>query len=181
MKYDYNVLPQKLFIAKIIALVAVINVFTYILASYKGIPNILVILFVLIAAYTFVMNKTVIGRHIYAVGGNAKAAGLSGVNTKRVTFWVFVNMGVLSALSGMIFAARLDAATPKAGTLFELDAIAASFIGGASAYGGIGTVTGAVVGGTRHGGHEQRDVNHRARHRLATSDKRVGVTVSRRL
>jgi len=147
MKYDYNVLPQKLFIAKIIALVAVINVFTYILASYKGIPNILVILFVLIAAYTFVMNKTVIGRHIYAVGGNAKAAGLSGVNTKRVTFWVFVNMGVLSALSGMIFAARLDAATPKAGTLFELDAIAASFIGGASAYGGIGTVTGAVVGG----------------------------------
>ncbi len=91
-------------------------------------------------------NKTIAGRHIYALGGNEKAAGLSGVKTKRVLFWVFVNMGVLSALSGMVFAARLNAATPKAGTGFELDAIAACFIGGASTAGGIGTIFGAMIG-----------------------------------
>jgi putative multiple sugar transport system permease protein len=95
----------------------------------------------------FIMNRTVIGRHIYALGGNEKAAKLSGVKTTRITFWVFVNMGVLSALSGLIFAARLNVATPKAGVGFELDAIAACFIGGASATGGIGTVIGAMVGG----------------------------------
>jgi putative multiple sugar transport system permease protein len=88
--------------------------------TYNGIPNILVILFVLVVIYSFVMNKTVMGRHIYALGGNEKAAKLSGVKTKRVTFWVFVNMGVLTALSGLIFAARLNAATPKAGVNFEL-------------------------------------------------------------
>ncbi len=92
-------------------------------------------------------EKTVIGRRIYAIGGNEKAAELSGIKTKRLTFMVFVNMGVLAALSGLIFAARLNAATPKAGNLFELDAIAACFIGGASAYGGIGTIGGAIIGG----------------------------------
>ncbi|WP_439895994.1 ABC transporter permease subunit, partial [Bacillus licheniformis] len=112
-----------------------------------GIPLILITLFVLIAGYTFVMKKTVIGRRIYAIGGNEKAAELSGIKTKRLTFMVFVNMGVLAALSGLIFAARLNAATPKAGNLFELDAIAACFIGGASAYGGIGTIGGAIIGG----------------------------------
>ncbi|KPC99731.1 Xylose transport system permease protein XylH [Geobacillus sp. BCO2] len=105
------------------------------------------ILAALIIAYSFVANRTVVGRHIYAIGGNEKAAQLSGIKTKRVTFWVFVNMGVLAALSGLIFAARLNAATPKAGNLFELDAIAACFIGGASAYGGIGTISGAIIGG----------------------------------
>ncbi|PTM57973.1 multiple monosaccharide ABC transporter permease [Desmospora activa] len=147
LKYSFDVLPIGFFIAKLVGIVAAINWFTYILATYKGIPNVLMILLVLIIGYTFVMKKTIFGRHIYAVGGNQKAAALSGVKTKRVTFWVFVNMGVLAALSGMIFAARLNAATPKAGNLFELDAIAAAFIGGASAYGGIGTVIGAVVGG----------------------------------
>lgn len=87
------------------------------------------------------------GRHIYATGGNQKAAELSGVKTKRVTFWVFVNMGFLSAVAGLIYAARLNAATPRAGTMFELDAIAAAFIGGASMAGGVGTIVGAVVGG----------------------------------
>lgn len=145
--YNFEVGSIGLFIAKILVMVAVINVFSYILATYEGIPNILVILFLLILIYSFVANKTVIGRHVYALGGNAKAAKLSGVKTKRVTFWAFVNMGVLSALSGLIFAARLNAATPKAGNLFELDAIAACFIGGASAYGGIGTVGGAIIGG----------------------------------
>lgn len=146
-KYEFEVLPYPWFIAKLVAMVAIINLFTYVLAKYRGIPFILIILFVLVIVYSFVMKKTVMGRHIYALGGNEKAALLSGVKTKWVTFWVFVNMGVLSALSGLIFAARLNAATPKAGVNFELDAIAAVFIGGASASGGIGTVMGAIIGG----------------------------------
>ncbi|MBD0379028.1 multiple monosaccharide ABC transporter permease [Paenibacillus sedimenti] len=146
-KYNFEVMPEGLFAAKLIAIVAVINVFTYVLATYEGIPNILILLFVLVVIYTFVMNRTVMGRHIYALGGSEKAAKLSGVKTKQVTFWVFVNMGVLAALSGLVFAARLNAATPKAGVNFELDAIAACFIGGASATGGIGTVIGAMIGG----------------------------------
>ncbi|MBU5445395.1 multiple monosaccharide ABC transporter permease [Paenibacillus sp. MSJ-34] len=146
-KYLFDVLPAGLFVAKLVAMVAIINVFTYVLASYEGIPNILILLFILVAVYSFVTNKTVMGRHVYALGGNEKAAKLSGVKTKRVTFWVFVNMGALAALSGLIFAARLNAATPKAGVNFELDAIAACFIGGASATGGVGTVIGAIVGG----------------------------------
>ncbi|WP_246040277.1 multiple monosaccharide ABC transporter permease [Ectobacillus funiculus] len=146
-KYNFAVQPTGLFALKLVAIVAIINVFAYVLATYEGIPNILIILAVLIVAYRFVTNKTKAGRHVYAIGGNEKAAQLSGVKTKRVTFWVFVNMGVLAALSGLIFAARLNAATPKAGNLFELDAIAACFIGGASAYGGIGTVAGAIIGG----------------------------------
>jgi putative multiple sugar transport system permease protein len=147
LKHSFSVLPQGFFIGKLVAMVAIINIFTFVLASYRGIPNILVILFVLIVVFTFIMNKTVIGRHIYATGGNQKAAELSGVKTKRVTFGVFVNMGVLSALAGLIYAARLNSATPRAGTMFELDAIAAAFIGGASMAGGVGTIVGAVVGG----------------------------------
>lgn len=147
IKYNFEIAPIWMFIAKVISLVAVINVFTYVLATYNGFPNILVILFVLIVIYSFVMNRMIAGRHIYALGGNEKAAKLSGVKTKKVTFWVFVNMGAMAALSGLIFAARLNAATPKAGTNFELDAIAACFIGGASASGGIGTVIGAIIGG----------------------------------
>jgi putative multiple sugar transport system permease protein len=146
-KYGFELSPQGLFILKLGVVAAIINAFTIVLASYSGIPNILVLLFILIVVYSFVMNRTIMGRHIYALGGSEKAAGLSGVKTKKVTFWVFVNMGVLSAVSGLIFAARLNAATPRAGTNFELDAIAACFIGGASASGGIGTVFGAIIGG----------------------------------
>ncbi|MFB5269891.1 multiple monosaccharide ABC transporter permease [Paenibacillus enshidis] len=146
-KYGFELSPQGLFILKLVVVAAIINAFTIVLASYSGIPNILVLLFILIVVYSFVMNRTIMGRHIYALGGSEKAAGLSGVKTKKVTFWVFVNMGVLSAVSGLIFAARLNAATPRAGTNFELDAIAACFIGGASASGGIGTVFGAIIGG----------------------------------
>jgi putative multiple sugar transport system permease protein len=101
---------------------------------------------VLIVAYSFIANRTVIGRRVYAVGGNEKASKLSGIKTERVTFYTFVNMGVLAALAGLIFAARLNTATPKAGTGFELDVIAACFIGGASASGGVGKVMGAVIG-----------------------------------
>lgn len=146
-KYGLEEFSVWMSVAKVAALIIVINLFTYVLAQYNGIPNILVILLVLIAIYSFVMNRMTMGRHIYALGGNEKAASLSGVKTKRVTFWVFVNMGVMAALSGLVFAARLNSATPKAGTNFELDAIAACFIGGASAAGGIGTVIGAIIGG----------------------------------
>ncbi|GIP49171.1 ABC transporter permease [Paenibacillus sp. J53TS2] len=147
IKYQFEVAPIWMFVTKLVLLVAIINVFTFVLATYNGLPNILIILFFLIIIYSFVMNRMIAGRHIYALGGNEKAANLSGVKTKKVTFWVFVNMGALAALSGLIFAARLNSATPKAGTNFELDAIAACFIGGASASGGIGTVIGAIIGG----------------------------------
>jgi len=92
-------------------------------------------------------NRTVAGRQIYATGGNLKAAQLSGIKTKKITFWVFVNMGVMAALAGLILAARLNAATPQAGTSLELDAMASVYFGGASTSGGIGTITGAIVGG----------------------------------
>lgn len=146
IRYNFEVPPRGYFIAQMVILAAALMLFVYVLASYEGIPNILIVLLVLIFLYTFVTNRTVIGRHIYAMGGNEKAAMLSGVKTKRVSFWVFVNMGTLAALSGLIFAARLNAATPKAGVNFELDAIAACFIGGASMSGGVGTVVGAVIG-----------------------------------
>jgi putative multiple sugar transport system permease protein len=118
----------------------------YLLSTYQGLPNVLIIMALLIAAYTFFTNKTIVGRRIYAIGGNEKAALLSGINTKRLTFLTFANMGVLAALAGMVFAARLNTATPKAGLAFELDVIAAVFIGGASMQGGVGKVIGAVVG-----------------------------------
>jgi putative multiple sugar transport system permease protein len=124
----------------------VIVYFSYLLATYRGMPNVLIVMAVLIVAYSFIANRTVIGRRVYAVGGNEKASKLSGIKTERVTFYTFVNMGVLAALAGLIFAARLNTATPKAGTGFELDVIAACFIGGASASGGVGKVMGAVIG-----------------------------------
>ncbi len=116
------------------------------LSTYRGLPNVLVVMGVLIAFYTFVTTRSTIGRRIYAMGGNEKAAKLSGINTERLTFYTFVNMGVLAALAGMIIAARLNSATPKAGVGFELDVIAACFIGGASASGGVGKIIGAVIG-----------------------------------
>ncbi|HCE10966.1 MAG TPA: ABC transporter permease [Oxalobacteraceae bacterium] len=138
--------PYPFFIFKNLVFAAVIVYFSYLLATYKGMPNVLIIMFVLMVAYTFVTNRTVLGRRVYAVGGNEKAARLSGIKTERVSFYTFVNMGMLAALAGLIFAARLNTATPKAGTGFELDVIAACFIGGASASGGVGKVMGAVIG-----------------------------------
>jgi len=144
--HGIEVEPSALFLAKSVALACVVLYFTWLIASYRGFPNVLVIMAVLIALYGFVTRRTVIGRQVYAVGGNAKAAKLSGIKTERLTFLTFVNMGALAALAGLIFAARLNTATPKAGVGFELDVIAACFIGGASAYGGVGRVGGAVVG-----------------------------------
>ena len=135
-----------MFVAKNVILTGLIVFLCTILASYRGLPTVLVIMGVLIGVYTFVMNRTTVGRRVYAVGGNAKAARLSGVSVPAISFFTFVNMGVLAALAGLIFAARLNSGTPKAGTGFELDVIAACFIGGASASGGVGKVVGAVVG-----------------------------------
>jgi putative multiple sugar transport system permease protein len=145
-KYGFEVTPLSLFAAKNIVITAAVMGLCYLMASYKGIPNVLVLLFVLIAGYAFVTSTSVIGRRIYAMGGNEKAAKLSGVNTSRLLFYTFVNMGVLAALAGIIVAARLNSATPNAGDGMELDVIAACFIGGASASGGIGNVIGTVVG-----------------------------------
>jgi putative multiple sugar transport system permease protein len=144
--HGIEVEPPTVFAAKSAALAGVLLYFTYLIAAHRGLPNVLVIMLALIALYGFVTRRTVIGRQIYAVGGNAKAAKLSGIKTERLTFLTFVNMGVLAALAGLVFAARLNTATPKAGAGFELDVIAACFIGGASAYGGVGRVGGAVVG-----------------------------------
>ncbi len=138
--------PLPLFVAKNAGLFAAMAYLGSLLASYKGLPNVLIIMAVLIALYAFVTRDTTIGRRIYALGGNEKAAKLSGIDTRRLGFYTFVNMGVLAALAGLIFAARLNTATPKAGVSFELDVIAACFIGGASASGGVGRVTGAVIG-----------------------------------
>ncbi|MCL6588314.1 MAG: sugar ABC transporter permease [Firmicutes bacterium] len=146
-KFQFEVSSRGVFLAKITAIVCVINAFTYTLAIYKGIPTVLIIVSGLVLIYTFVTNRTIAGRHIYAYGGNPKAAALSGVKTRKILFWVYVNMGVLAALAGIIYTGRLNSATPKAGLNFELDAIAACFIGGASTSGGVGTVTGAIVGG----------------------------------
>ncbi len=145
-KYGFEVTPFYFFVAKNAAITAAVMGFCYLMASYKGIPNVLVILFPFVTIYAFITNQTVIGRRIFAMGGNEKAARLSGVNTPRLLFYTFVNMGALAALAGMIVAARLNSATPNAGEGFELDVIAACFIGGASASGGIGTIIGAVVG-----------------------------------
>jgi len=138
--------PSAIFVGRNLLITAGFMAFSYILASYKGLPNVLIVMFALIALYSFVTTSTTIGRRIYAMGGNEKAAKLSGIKTERLTFLAFVNMGVLAALAGLIFAARLNTATPKAGLGFELDVIAACFIGGAATTGGVGTVVGAVIG-----------------------------------
>ncbi|MGF1553157.1 MAG: multiple monosaccharide ABC transporter permease [Paracoccaceae bacterium] len=119
---------------------------SWLMADFRGLPNVFIVMALLIAIYSFVTSNTTIGRRIYAIGGNEKAASLSGINSKRLTFLTFANMGMLAALAGLVFAARLNTATPKAGATFELDVIAAVFIGGASMSGGVGTVVGAVVG-----------------------------------
>ena len=143
----FEVESMNMFMLKAVMTAVVMIGVTYIFASYQGYPVILVILGVIVAAYAFLTNKTVAGRQIYATGGNRKAAELSGIKTKKITFWVFVNMGAMAALAGLILAARLNAATPQAGTSMELDAMAAVYFGGASTSGGIGTIVGTIVGG----------------------------------
>jgi putative multiple sugar transport system permease protein len=145
--YELDVLPTGLWVLKCVAMTAAIVAFTLTLASFHGVPVVMLVLCALLIGLGYVMRNAVVGRHVYALGGNKAAAKLSGVKDKRVTFLVFVNMGVLAALAGCVYAARLNAGTPQAGLNFELEAIAAAFIGGASMSGGVGTVMGAVIGG----------------------------------
>ncbi|ANG63901.1 ABC transporter permease [Marinobacterium aestuarii] len=146
LKFGIEDEPFSFFVAKNALLAGAIIFVAYLLATYRGLPNVLITMAVLISAYTFLTNSTTLGRRIYALGGNEKAARLSGINTERLTFLTFANMGMLAALAGLIFAARLNTATPKGGVAFELDVIAAVFIGGASMSGGVGKIIGAVVG-----------------------------------
>ncbi len=146
IKHGMEEEPFVFFLLKTGVFAFAILAISYLMASYRGLPNVLVIMVVLMVAYDFVTTRSTIGRRIYALGGNEKAAKLSGIKTERLSFYTFINMGVLSALAGLVFAARLNTATPKAGLGFELDVIAACFIGGASASGGVGKVMGAVIG-----------------------------------
>lgn len=139
--------PLLWFLLKNVFMAALVLVIAWQLASYRGTPIVLVILGFLVVAYSAVMANSVFGRQVYAIGGNLRAAELSGVNASRASFLLFVNMGVLSAIAGLVFTAQLNLAGPSAGNGFELDAIAAVFIGGAAVTGGIGTVGGAIVGG----------------------------------
>jgi len=146
-KYDQEVEPFVWFVLKLALITVAIGFFAYALASYKGIPVTLIVLAVLVFIYGIIMTRTVFGRHIYAIGGNRHAAELSGIKTRKVDFLLFVNMGTLAALAGLIFTARLNLAGPKAGDGFELEAISAAFIGGAAVTGGVGTIGGAIIGG----------------------------------
>lgn len=146
LKYNFSVNPLGQIIVKEIVILFVMWFFIYKLARNNGIPNVLVLVGILVGIYHFITGYTVAGRQIYALGGNEKAARFSGVNTKKVFFWVYTNMGFLSAVAGIVLSARNGSATPKAGDGFELDAIASCYIGGAAAAGGVGTIIGAVVG-----------------------------------
>jgi len=142
----FDVLSREMFILKLVFVSALIGGIAWILAGYQGLSWTAVVVLTVVIVYYFITSKTVLGRHIYAVGGNPEAAELSGISVKRVTHVVFGSMGMLSALSGILFAARLRSATTTAGTLFELDAIAAAFVGGVSAAGGVGSVVGSLIG-----------------------------------
>ncbi len=145
-KYHFAAVPVWQTVAKLAVLLFIIWFFFYKLSRYNGIPFVLLLMVVLIVIYAFITTKTVAGRQIYAMGGNRKAAQLSGINTKKVFFWVYTNMGILSAVAGIVLSARNAAATPKAGDGFEMDAIASCYIGGAAVAGGAGSILGAVVG-----------------------------------
>ncbi len=138
--------PLTAFTIKNALIFAALAYMSWLMASFRGLPNVFIVMALLIAVYSFVANRTTVGRRIYATGGNEKAAKLSGIRTERLVFLTFANMGMLAALAGLVFAARLNTATPKAGLGFELDVIAAVFIGGASMSGGVGTIVGAVIG-----------------------------------
>ncbi|MGA1804249.1 multiple monosaccharide ABC transporter permease [Rhizobium sp. HT1-10] len=144
--HGIDVEPMSFFLIQNLIICGALLFLGYQLSSDKGLPNVLIIMVILIAAYAFITRQTTIGRRVYAMGGNEKATKLSGINTERLSFFTFVNMGALAGLAGMIVATRLNSATPKAGVGNELDVIAACFIGGASASGGVGKITGAVIG-----------------------------------
>ena len=144
--YDFEVLPKNVFAIKLVFISVLLLLITWNLAGYNGLSWTIVIVLLVVVLYDFITQQTVLGRHIYAVGGNPEAAELSGISVKKITLIVFGSMGMLAGLSGILFASRLQSATTTAGTLFELDAIAAAYIGGVSAAGGVGKVTGSLVG-----------------------------------
>jgi putative multiple sugar transport system permease protein len=146
LAYNFEVLSTNLFILKLFFVSALLVLVTWVLAGYNGLSWTVVIVLLVVGIYHFITTQTVLGRHIYAVGGNPEAAQLSGINVKKLIFVVFGSMGMLSALSGILFASRLQSATTTAGQLFELDAIAAAYVGGVSAAGGVGKVTGSLIG-----------------------------------
>jgi putative multiple sugar transport system permease protein len=146
LAYNFEVLPPAMFILKLAFVSLVIGGITWVLAGYNGLSWTVVVVLIVVAVYDFIASKTVLGRHIYAIGGNPDAAELSGISVKRLIYVVFGSMGMLSALSGILFTARLQSATTTAGTLFELDAIAAAYVGGVSAAGGVGKVMGSIIG-----------------------------------
>lgn len=146
LKYQFEVVSKGIFTLKLVFVSAIIAYITWILAGYNGFSWTVVIMLLVVLIYHFLTTKTVLGRHIYAVGSNPEAAHLSGINVKKITYIVFGSMGMLAALSGILFTSRLQSATTTAGTLFELDAIAAAYVGGVSSAGGVGKVTGAIIG-----------------------------------
>ncbi|QHJ69187.1 sugar ABC transporter permease [Planococcus halotolerans] len=145
-KYGFDVMSAKIFIIKLVFVSFIIGYITWVLAGYNGFSWTVVIMLLVVVVYHFLSTKTVLGRNIYAVGSNPEAAHLSGINVTKITMIVFGSMGMLAALSGILFTARLQSATTTAGTLFELDAIAAAYVGGVSSAGGVGKVTGAIIG-----------------------------------
>ena len=145
-KHGLPTIPLWQTIAKDGVILFIVCFFFWKLANYNGIPVVLILMAALVGIYHFITTKTVAGRQLYAMGGNAKAARLSGINTKKVFFWVYANMGILAAVAGIVLSARNQSATPKAGDGFEMDAIASCYIGGAATSGGVGTIIGAVVG-----------------------------------
>ncbi|WP_246942819.1 sugar ABC transporter permease [Bacillus pinisoli] len=146
IKYEFDVVSKPIFVLQLLFVSGIMGYITWLLAGYNGFSWTVMIVLLVVLVYHFITTKTVIGRHIYAVGSNPEAAHLTGINVGKITLLVFGSMGMLSALSGILFTARLQSATTTAGTLFELDAIAAAFVGGVSAAGGVGKVTGAVIG-----------------------------------
>lgn len=146
LKYNFEVLSTPLFIIKIVAISAIIMIIIWTLAKYQGLPWTAVIVGVVLFVYNYMLNKTKLGRAIYGIGGNAQAAELSGINVKKVTLFAFCSVSVMAALGGVLYASRLQSATPTAGLGFEMDAIASSYIGGVAVSGGIGRVTNTIIG-----------------------------------
>lgn len=146
IQYNFEVLSLPLYIVRLVVLTSVIGFLFWTFASYNGLSWTVVIVMSIVLAYHFITTRTVLGRHIYAVGSNPEAATLSGISVKKITYIVFGSMGLMSAVAGILFASRSRSAAPTAGTLFELDAIAAAYIGGVSAAGGVGKVSGSLIG-----------------------------------
>ena len=144
--YGFEVLPSAIFVLKLVFVAALLALVTWVLAGYNGLSWTAVIVLIVVGVYSFITTRTVLGRHIYAVGGNPEAAQLSGISVNRITYIVFGSMGLMAALSAILFTSRLQSATTTAGQLFEMDAIAAAYVGGVSAAGGVGSVFGSLIG-----------------------------------